>query len=54
MGDRIGWRTWWVWAVFAGAVLVTLVVGWIGAVTWPGTRERLANVTRCREGVKGN
>lgn len=53
VGDRIGRGTWWVWAVLAGAVLAALVAGWIGAVTWPGTRERLAWITRCR-GVKRN
>lgn len=48
-GDKIDWGVWWVWGVLAALVLVVLVVGWLGSVTWPGTRERLVViVTRCR------
>lgn len=52
LGDRIGWGTWWIWVVLAVTIVVALIVGWIGAVTWPGTRERLASITRCSRSAK--
>lgn len=42
------WSTWWLWVCVAVYVLVALIVGWIGCVTWPNTHKRLALAThRC-------
>ena len=48
VGVLKSWGTWWLWVALAAYVLVALIVGWIGCVTWPNTHKRLALAThRC-------